>query len=923
VSEYKEVFVGREKEIDEFFKTLEKKTNPAIVIVGEAGIGKSTFLDEVIRRIREQSNDKKVFVGLNRVLDGTTNPASPFVRVIDDLMSNLTVSLQDKTEGVLKCFKATCTRVFKEKGKTLAKSIAKSIAIKLFDKELVDALGDFADEFTKTSTIDSLAEDIFSKHRDDFVYDYIFFVKTLAETYPDLEFVLVFDQFERAPLLSYGVLLGLIRAKIGRLHVVVCLKMGEESMPNYTKNKPALVELNAKFLTLKPMSEQEIGRWILGARNTRFLDIELKKIREMSGGFPFLISQWLAYSEKLEIDELNPGQEQYCIFIEWCFDGLTEKCSLFLRRISTLTHGLPVADYERLTGEKTGECSLLLQELERKLIFARQEDTYWFRHDLIKPCIEKNLSDSERIMYNAEAADFFEKELNSPQGTEEKRFQWLVDCAYHFQAAHKLQKSLEYNMKCADLCKTIYALDIAEKCYIRILNAAKELDDKKSILEGNLGLARIFITWGRLVEARSILRKLIEAPNELQDKKYYVTALHTLGIIEQLQGNIKEAKQLYNESLKIRQEIGDKRGIAQTTHNLAAIEQDQGNIKEAKQLYNESLKIRQEIGDKRGIAQTTHNLAAIEQDQGNIKEAKQLYNESLKIRQEIGDKRGIAKTTHNLAAIEHGQGNLMEAKQLYNESLKIKQEIGDKRGIAKTTHNLAMVEHGQGNLMEAKRLYNESLKLEQEIGDKQGIAQTIHQLAVIEHGQGNLMEAKRLYNESLKLEQEIGDKQGIAQTTHNLAAIEQDQGNLMKAKHLCYEILKIEQEIGDMQGIAATIHQLAMVEQGKGNLMEAKRLYNESLKIRQEIDDKQGIAQTTYQLAIIEHMNQNFELSLSNFLYAAYLFNQLFSPYEKISLQCSREVASKFKDRKLEQVISELPEPIREYAQMVLKGPNR
>jgi tetratricopeptide (TPR) repeat protein len=702
------------------------------VVIGETGIGKSSYLDEIVRRIREKSGNRRVFVGLNKVLDGTTNPASPFVRTIDDLMDNLSVPFREKLEEGSKRFLAVCKKVFSEKGRTLAKSLVKSFALKLLNKEAVEELEKVVEEFRKTPTIDSLAEEFFSKHRDEFVYDLVFFANRIVEEYEELEFVLVIDQFERAPFVSYGILLGFIRAKPERLHVVVSFKIGKESMVNYKYIHPELVRLNVRFLTLLPMSDKEIGEWILNSRERDFSYPELRRIRSLSGGFPFLISQWLMHSEKLDIEELQYGREEYCIYVEWCFEGLSEKCALLLRRISTLSQPLSVGDYEQLADVKTGDCSLMLEELEKNWILVRQEGTFWFRHELIKPCIEKKLSDTERRKYHSEAAKFFETKISSAiQGHKKASLQLPLSCAYHFHVAEDYEKSLSYNIQCAEFCQNTGALDLAEDCYLRAIDDAEELKKEEVMMAAKGDLARVYSIWGRLDDAYKTHAELRKYFRDKKDRQHEAVALHNLAMIEQRQGNYEEAKKLYNETLKIEQELRDKLEIAKTTHNLATIEQEQGNYDGAKKLYNESLKIKQELGDKSGIAKTTHNLAMIEQRQGNYDGAKKLFNESLKIKQELEDKLGIAATTHQLATIEQEQGNYDGAKKLYNENLKIEQELGDKSGIAKTTHNLAMIEQRQGNYDGAKKLFNESLKIEQELGDKLGIATSLAALGVL------------------------------------------------------------------------------------------------------------------------------------------------------------------------------------------------
>ncbi|MFX0203027.1 MAG: hypothetical protein ACFFCW_43545 [Candidatus Hodarchaeota archaeon] len=91
--EYAKVFVDRHEEIQQFFHFLENKSIPALVIIAETGMGKSSFLNEVVKRIKKESTSTNRFVGFEEVLAGTTNIASPFIGVIDDLMNNLQVPL--------------------------------------------------------------------------------------------------------------------------------------------------------------------------------------------------------------------------------------------------------------------------------------------------------------------------------------------------------------------------------------------------------------------------------------------------------------------------------------------------------------------------------------------------------------------------------------------------------------------------------------------------------------------------------------------------------------------------------------------------------------------------------------------------------------------------------------------------------------
>ena len=647
-----EIFVGRKKEIDSFYDFLKNKGHPAMVIVAETGIGKSTFLGEIVKRLRRDSTSTGVFVGFEEVLDGTTNVASPFVGVIDDLMKNMEVPLREKVEETRDRAVSAFKKILSEKGKKLCKSLVKSIALKWLSQDQIDEIQNAIEEFQKTESIESIAEEKFSKYRDEFVQDLIFFFETLTQEYKTLEFVLVIDQFERAPLPSYYVLLSLIRARIERLNIVVSIKVQEKGMEKFNSIKPELHQLDTQFLTLNPFSYRVIGDWILKARGKEFSDPQLRRISWLSGGFPFLIAAWLKHSQNLELSELKVRREGYCRFIEWCFKGLSDKYRLFLRRISVLSQPLSVSDYERLTSTKTGECSILLEKLEKNWILIRQKDSFWFRHDLIKPCVEGKLSPGEKHQYHLDAAKFFEAYIDYQERKKQSvEFQLVLCCAYHFHFAGEYQKSVYYSEIASHHSYNIGDLDVAEICYLRTMEAAKKIGDAvtSAVAKGNL--ARVYRVWGRLDESHKICEELCNYFHKIKNPFRESKALYQLGLTKQLQGNLEEAKKLYNQSLKIKQELGNKLGIAQSTHQLGRINQDQGNLEEAKKLYNQSLKIKQELGNKLGIARSTNQLGIIERLQGNLEEAKKLYNQSLKIKQELGNKLGIANSLHELGII--------------------------------------------------------------------------------------------------------------------------------------------------------------------------------------------------------------------------------------------------------------------------------
>ena len=584
----KEVFVGRGKEIEQFSEFLKRKDCPAFVMIGEPGIGKSSFLKEIAKRLKSKYKGK-VVVGFCEVPFYSGSVTTPFIEALENLMNELSSSLKLQVKDGVKRAGKVFLKVLKERGWRVAKSIVKEHAAKVVGKKGVEELKkaikelkDLYEEWKAMPGVFSVAEEIISRYRDMFVPDLMFFLRSLVEEFKELEFVLVFDQFERALKPSCDALLDVIRQKPERVHVVVSFKVEKEGVAKFESVKSGLLRLNAEFLGLSPLSTGEIGEWILKARGKEFSYPELRKIRRLSAGFPFLISNWLRYSEELELDELYVGREGYCEFVEWCFEGLSKECLLLLRKISVLLQPLSVDDYEKFTGVKAGECSLLLEELEKSWILLRQRDTFWFRHELLKSCVERKLSSAERKNYHSDAGSFFQEKFDSSvkagSGVE---FYVGLGCAYHFHNSEKHEKSLQHNLDFAIFCFNTGWLDIAEECYLRAMDDAKELkyEDLAMVAKGNL--ANVYRVWGRLDEAFKTHQELFEYFREKKDYGNQSVALHQLAMIEQLRGNYDEASELYKQSLKIKRELGDKAGIGKSLHQLGRIEEDRELFEDA------------------------------------------------------------------------------------------------------------------------------------------------------------------------------------------------------------------------------------------------------------------------------------------------------------------------------------------------------
>ncbi|MCW4017904.1 MAG: tetratricopeptide repeat protein [Candidatus Bathyarchaeota archaeon] len=832
-----DIFVGRKDEINQFFQFLEKNENSAFVVVGEPGIGKTCFLKKMVNDLK--SNDKYI-VGYHEVLFSADAP-NPFVGVLQNLIDDLSFRDETKTKTILKRVTGACRSIVINKRDKIAGALIKDAITKLAGEHITKELQEFKKELDKTETIFTISNDFVSRYANEFINGFIDVLNDLHNAFPDKEFILLIDQFERAPLPAYNIFLDFVRICMEKTKLLIALKVEEHSFDKFDHIKPQLEGLKATSTNLKPLTVNDIKEWMIQVGKD-FSDTELREIEKLSAGFPFAISEWTRSSEHLELEELKKVRGRFCEFIKWRMKNLRDECNIVARKLSVLINPLSIEDYEKVMDLQSEEFGLFVEKLVDKWILARYGDTYWFRHELIRFCLERSLTQTEKKSYNLNAARLFQDKYNEMLKTKQK-----VDtstgwgCAHYWHKSGKHKESLGHNLRFGHFCISTGLLDLAEKAYSYALEDAKAIDDTNAIMTAKGNMAAVYRQWGRFDEALATYYELFEYSRKTGDKQMESVALHQIGVVKQELGNYDEAEKRFQESLDLAQITGDVSGMASTLHHLGIMEHLKGNIDKALSIYQQSLdaskQIEGKLDNQLAIARTLHQIGRIQEERGNYHDALKLYEESIEIKQRVGDKRGTAGTLHQLGVIEHRLGNYKEALDLYFKSLKIRQEIGDKIGIADSLGQIGMIEQDRGNYEKAMEKYLESLEIAQKFNDQTRVAKALHQMGNVKLAQLDLIKAVEFYQKSLEIENKLGNQSGIAKTLHQIGMIKKRQGKYKEAFELYNKSIEMHQRIGDKSGIAASLHQIGKLYESM-NLWEfAADYYKKAIEIFREIGE--------------------------------------------------------------------------------------
>ena len=226
------------------------------------------------------------------------------------------------------------------------------------------------------------------------------------------------------------------------------------------------------------------------------------------------------------------------------------------------------------------------------------------------------------------------------------------------------------------------------------------------------------------------------------------------GMVSYLQGDYAAAREVL--AMHGITATGDVRTQALARNILGNIAWDEGEYATAAALHHESLALRRAGGDRVGIAGSLNNLGNVAYAQGDYATAVQFYQESVALRREVGDRAGMAGSLINLGNVTLAQGRYGDAAALFRTALAIHQEMGNRPGRAEGLINLGLTALIQGEYDSAAELLQQSLALNRELQDPLRMAATLNNLGLTWIWHGRPEQTRAVLRESLALCRELG-----------------------------------------------------------------------------------------------------------------------------------------------------------------------
>jgi len=170
-------------------------------------------------------------------------------------------------------------------------------------------------------------------------------------------------------------------------------------------------------------------------------------------------------------------------------------------------------------------------------------------------------------------------------------------------------------------------------------------------------IAGILLQRGELDEAEAIYSELLELTKD-EDPAIYAN----LGVICWRRGFFPEAMRMQRKALRGYARLRNKEGMVEAYGNFGAIYLSQGNLQKAYYAISKALKLTSRVDV---IASMCSNLAMIHMTYGRFDEAKGTLGKTITINMGMGNIEGAARDLANLGGIHRAKGEIDKAREVW------------------------------------------------------------------------------------------------------------------------------------------------------------------------------------------------------------------------------------------------------------------
>jgi tetratricopeptide (TPR) repeat protein len=422
---------------------------------------------------------------------------------------------------------------------------------------------------------------------------------------------------------------------------------------------------------------------------------------------------------------------------------------------------------------------LLAGNIIREEAFS-SEETYKFDHTQLREVVYNSMSRSRRRLMHKKVGSALEGIYKDQPDTV------VYALARHFQQGGELQKSILYGKKAAEKAIGVFAPEEALEYYKIALEALEKMEktdeNKESMISLFNSMGEISYTLGDLNKGLNYYDMAIKLCNETGNKSAKAELFANKGEILSREGKWGLAVQNFEKSRIISEKLGDSHVVAKAYRGLAHVYWRFGDYDKATQYNNLSIQASMEVGDMHSIARTFIELGLIYSATGDYEKAIEYYSKSLKELEPFNDYSQIARAHNNIGDAYMKTERYEKAIDHFKKCVEIGKKSHSHEHIGWGNLNLGEANALNGTPNGAKKYVDEALSVMKKMGDRIGIQACYTVYGILYRLQGNWEESYKSFKIAMKMGEENKVPYNLAYSMYHIGLMYRDKGEKDRAK---------------------------------------------------------------------------------------------------------------------------------------------
>jgi len=718
--------VGREDVLSELLRSIgdaARGQSGAVIVSGEAGIGKTKLIETVIDEARLRG-----LAVLHGQCPDLQNPR-PYHAFIQALWERISAS-SHRAEGTPASLSA-----------------------------LLRTLGPDSGEGVRIGSTEVSSEAYGSAVIVEAFLNLL--VGGVSEERPTL---LVLDDIHRIDGAS-GALLVTLLGRLSKQKLFVLLTMRSDD-PRARTVASGLIAGGAREIQLQPLSQtgiRKLTRSVLQA-NTVSADVA-RYVWERSNGIPLFAIELLKYLHAEGLIEQRSGR--YWVLSETVktaeiAGGIPSRIQEIVRRriealdpevrrVLLVSAVFATEVYFEIlkdaVAKPEGELADACEDLVSLRFLRETEHGFQFSHELTRHVAASMLGRGRLRVVHARVAKLIERRMPAH----------VEDLAWHFEMAGNVEKGLIYAEASGDKARSVHANVDAAAWYSKAL----ALQDK--LYPGSADHLRVRA--GLLQKRQDVLDLLGDRDRQAADVgAIYAIAQQLsdkrlLGESLTLRANLLIRLNAAGEAMKCARlacrhfsEIGDAGGVARSHEAVGLAYENLRRYSAASAEFRRAQKVFRRIRDRAGEARVLIRVGTCLGYSNQNASALKCLNKAGPLLERLGDRRDLAMVFLQKGILWRFLGKLRTSEFLISRGVSIYREIGDRVGEARGLGQLAVTHAAMGMLRDAVHECESALRTARQAGDVRALIVTLNNSAYGVHRlAGNFVRAQRYIREALQL----------------------------------------------------------------------------------------------------------------------------------------------------------------------------